>query len=41
MISTGGGGGLPPITPDNAVPYLIALVIVAGIIYFGMRTFMD
>jgi hypothetical protein len=41
MISTGGGGGLPPLTPDNAVPYLIAMLIVVGIIYFGMKTFMD
>jgi hypothetical protein len=37
----GGGGGLPPITPDNAAPYLIAMIIVVGVIYFGVKTFMD
>lgn len=41
MITGGGGGSIPPITPDNAIPYLIAMIIVVGIIYFGAKTFMD
>lgn len=41
MISTGGGGGLPPITPDNALPFVIALIIVIGVTYFAAKEFMD
>ena len=40
IVGGSGGGGLPPITPDNAVAFLIALIIVAGVIYFAAKEFM-
>jgi hypothetical protein len=40
MFVSGGGGGIPPLTPDNALPFLIALIIVVGVIYFAVREFM-